>query len=184
MISRNSEKQSTDQDHPHKPVTIQGMKHTHVLIRRIRRQRRYGRAYQHLPQSRGHREKKGTGHKSHVSIPGKQNGNQRIYAQPCCRHKGHQADGFVNVKMPAKKAENQVDSKLCAEINQNKRSQQRIGDSVLFPKCGKQQGRQAEHGGHCQVCKIAGAFCSFVIWFFHAYHSLFFIFLCPPVFPE
>ena len=63
-----------------------------------------------------------------------QHRDQRIDTKTQRGDQRHDAKGFMYIEMMAEKAEDQINSKLGAEIDQYQRAKQRVGNSVHFPE--------------------------------------------------
>ena len=139
------EEQGADEDAADEPVAVEGRQRAHILFGRGRRQRGDRRAEQDFSQSGRYRKQYGPDHQADIRELRKQRGDQGVNAEPRSGDERHEADRPVDIEMPAKEAENQVDSELRAEIDQHQRAQKRIGNAVQFPEGREQERRQAEY---------------------------------------
>ena len=69
--------------------------------------------------------------------------------------------------MLRKNSKNQVDRKLCTEIDKHERAQQGVGDAIRFMEHDKKKRRQAKNGRHREIRRKASEFRSAKSILFH-----------------
>ena len=99
------------------------MELTQFPIRVLRRKRRDHRAEQDLIKAAGRREDHSSHHQAHVNAVRCKEGPDPVNEKSHRRKNRYGFDGFGNVELMRKKAEDQIHRQLCSKVNKNQQAQ-------------------------------------------------------------